>query len=183
MVAPAAATTNVYTQEINGSTSKLSFGLAIPAQLCAPLDSFSLGPDVVGCSAVLTVACGSGADHHTSIWEIWKAAEKAGQEDELVFGFIQADVSFSKTMCTGAVEYTKSLGLKIANVNGEHLVHAGPGHTSGRPSRAVSVRVSLCPCQCRQRAGNGPLSPPCYRGAQGRHTVRCLSTAPPAQPR
>ena len=84
MLAPAAAATSVYTQEISGSVSRLSFGLAIPA-----------------------------SQYHRSALRLLRATA-VHASDELVLGFVQAGTSFHTTMCKGAVEYAKELGLTVA---------------------------------------------------------------------
>ena len=86
MLAPAAAATSVYTQEINGRVSNLSFGLAIP----------------------------SSQYHRTALDLLRETAMRKGHLDELVLGFVQASTDFTTTMCTGAVEYAKELGLTVA---------------------------------------------------------------------
>ena len=87
MLAPAAAATNVYTQEINGSARNLTFGLAIPASQY----------------------------HRTALDLLKEAAQQQGHLDELVLGFVQANADFTKPMCEGAVEYAEQLGLAVAS--------------------------------------------------------------------
>ena len=87
MLAPAAAATNVYTQEVNGSARNLTFGLAIPASQY----------------------------HRTALDLLKEAAQQQGHLDELVLGFVQANADFTKPMCEGAVEYAEQLGLAVAS--------------------------------------------------------------------
>ena len=54
---------------------------------------------------------------------IREAAVQAGHVAELVLGFVQTTASFHTTMCSGAVEYAKQLGLTIATANGSDLVY------------------------------------------------------------
>ena len=85
MLAPAAAATSVYTQEINGSARNLTFGLAIPASQY----------------------------HRTALDLLKEAAQQQG--DELVLGFVQAKSDFTIPMCEGAVKYAEQLGLETAS--------------------------------------------------------------------
>ena len=116
MIAPAAAATSVYTQEINGSVSNLSFGLAIPAEQY----------------------------HRTALDLLRKTAVQEGHLDDLVLGFVQASIGFTATMCSGAVEYAKELGLTVA-AKVYTVAKVIYMYVSGR--WLVYVCVLLCACK------------------------------------
>ena len=129
MVAPAAAATSVYTQEINGSVSNLSFGLAIPAgqyhrtaldlvrspPCTPPYTDSSLRAGAQRGVRVYTQESPCTLLHDLREHQVRAAAAQAGPaEPRLVLGFVQAEGSFHTTMCTGAIEYATELGMAIA---------------------------------------------------------------------
>ena len=129
MLAPAAATTSVYTQEIDGSASNLSFGLAIPASQY----------------------------HHTALDLLRETAVRAGHLDDLVLGFVQGTslgADFTTAMCTGALKYAEKLGLTVVNGATGMRNTAHDGYTDEYAdlvytvAKVTFIHIYMCVCMC-----------------------------------